>query len=129
MLDSFDNLPAGRPSGLSLDAAMGLLLEHLVADEAADLDRPHVLVSTDQDGLVSVTGPFPDAQAALCALDYEQRTDQDFEEPQRAFVLAPMLPGLCDHTAPDYDPAGEHALGNNAQSTSLEDADLPGAWS
>lgn len=67
----------------------------------ADLHCPHVLVCVDPDGITAVTGPFPDAQAALCALDYEQRLDRETLEEARAISLAPVLPGCCPHTPPE----------------------------
>lgn len=76
-----------------------LLVDQLVADGVADLDRPHTLVSLCE-GEITVSGPFPDALSALCALRLEEALDADplLGLGARKHWVAPLLDGICAHT-------------------------------
>jgi len=77
---------------------MQLLLDHVVSESVADLDRPHVLTITEG-GLTYVSGPYVDAQAALCALEDDRRVNADVAA-DRSYRVSPLLPPFCPHLVP-----------------------------
>lgn len=79
------------------EAALQLLVDHMISESVADLDRPHVLAITEG-GLTYVSGPYADAQAAVCALEDDRRVNADFEE-ERGYRVMPLLPPFCPHLA------------------------------
>ncbi len=82
-----------RPTG----AALQLLVDHMISESVADLDRPHVLAITEA-GHTYVSGPYVDAQAALCALEDDRRVNAEVAG-ARSYRVSPLLPPFCPHLA------------------------------
>jgi hypothetical protein len=80
-----------RPTG----AALQLLFDHMISEGVADLDRPHVLAITEG-GHTYVSGPYADAQAALCALEDDRRVNAEVTG-ERSYRVTPLLPPFCPH--------------------------------
>ncbi|WP_418061212.1 hypothetical protein [Pimelobacter simplex] len=76
--------------------AFALVLAHLVAESVADLDRPHVLMITEE-GTVHVSGPYENAQATLCALEDDRAANPEVPAGGRSYGVAPLLPAYCPH--------------------------------
>ncbi|MBM0127126.1 hypothetical protein [Pimelobacter simplex] len=76
-------------------AALQLLVDHMISEGVADLDRPHVLTITEG-GHTYVSGPYADAQAALCALEDDRRANADVVG-ERSHRVTPLLPPFCPH--------------------------------
>ncbi|WP_141800680.1 hypothetical protein [Nocardioides sp. SLBN-35] len=84
----------GRPAGETLQ----LLVDHVISESVADLDRPHVLAITEG-GLTYVSGPYVDAQAALCALEDDRKVNAEVAA-DRSYQVSPLLPPFCPHLVP-----------------------------
>lgn len=74
------------------------LVDHIVREETADLDRPHVVISVSATGETRVVGPFSNPFLAQCAADFEQSVERsDPDAPASTYVVTPLLGGACPH--------------------------------
>jgi hypothetical protein len=90
-----DDPSPDRADDRRTEAALQLLLDHVVSEGVADLDRPHVLTITEG-GSTYVSGPYADALAALCASEDDRRVNADVEG-ERSYRVTPLLPPFCPH--------------------------------
>lgn len=76
-----------------------LLVDMLVSGAVRDMDLPHVLVCTDHTtNSVSLSGPYPDGLAALCAAeaDHVLERRQDPDSCMVFSVIALVPPGASE---------------------------------
>jgi len=75
------------------------LVDMLVCGAVRDMDLPHVLVCTDHTtSSVSLSGPYPDGLAALCAAeaDHVLERRQDPDSSTEFSVIALVPPGASE---------------------------------
>ncbi|SDD29437.1 hypothetical protein [Nocardioides lianchengensis] len=79
----------------------GLLLERIVQEEVADLDRPHLVMSRHvATGITSYRGPYRDALAAVVAAQEEQIASQRHgQEEGMVFSVAPLFAAHLDQSS------------------------------
>jgi hypothetical protein len=93
----------GEASNVS-PAMLQILWERLVAEELADSDRPHVLISSDAEtDSMTVTGPYPNGMAAAAAAEIEHANDLSRLGIERIYRLAPLLPPHEPYAATEPD--------------------------
>jgi len=69
--------PEGQRGAEDRDAVVERLVDGMVAEAVADIDKPHVLVSFEPvSGTTFITGPYVNALEALGAADRERVSDE-----------------------------------------------------
>lgn len=69
-----------------------LLLAHLIAEEAADLERPHLVVFEHVDtGFVTYQGPYPNALSALLAGQAERDATRENDGDEVSYKIARLF--------------------------------------
>ncbi|GAA4727945.1 hypothetical protein GCM10023350_08770 [Nocardioides endophyticus] len=88
------------------DQWMEVLLTQLVAEEMADLERPHVVVYEHVDtGFVTYQGPYPNAMSAVLAGLSERDATCATEGEQVSYKVARLFdadPRFTDPEGPDH---------------------------
>lgn len=83
--------------GVYLRAA-ARLREHVIAALVAEVDQPHVVVCRSRrSGHVSLSGPYHDAKAAVCAAERERAAEACAgEAADLVFTVTPLHPPEAD---------------------------------